>query len=64
MFEYAEKFLDSPNGLIIKEQTIRTEHLIIGNELTRFRNTTLMCATANSVYREMMPEGNVRPPVR
>ncbi|GAA5095555.1 hypothetical protein [Bartonella acomydis] len=64
MFEYAEQFLDSPNGISRKEQTIRTEQMIIENELTRFRNTTLLCATAKDVYREMMPQENVRPPVR
>ncbi|WP_375615917.1 MULTISPECIES: hypothetical protein [unclassified Bartonella] len=64
MFAYAEKFLDSPNGISRKEQTLQTEQLIIGNELTRFRNTATMCVMAREVYLKMMPKEDVKPPVR
>ncbi len=64
MFAYAEKFLDSPNGISRKEQTIRTEQMIVENELSRFQNTATMCAIARNVYLEMMPKEHVRPPVR
>ncbi|WP_375667408.1 hypothetical protein [Bartonella sp. AC130YNZD] len=64
MFAYAEKFLDSPNGISRKEQTLQTEQLIIGNELTRFRNTATMCVMARQVYLAMMPIEDVKPLVR
>ncbi|WP_375610990.1 MULTISPECIES: hypothetical protein [unclassified Bartonella] len=64
MFEYAEKFLNSPNGISRKEQTIRTEHMILGHESVRLQNTVNMCSIAISVYREMMPKEDIRPPVR
>ncbi|UNF40234.1 hypothetical protein MNL09_07280 [Bartonella krasnovii] len=66
MFAYAEAFLDSPNGISRKEQTLRTEEMIITHEATRFSNTGKMCDLAVDIYRTMMPYKNkdVRPPVR
>lgn len=64
MFEYAEKFLNSQNGISRKEQIIRTEHMILGHESVRLKNTANMCAIAVNVYNSMMPQENVRPPVR
>lgn len=64
MFAYAEKFLDSSNGISKKEQTIRTEQMIVENELTRFENTSMMCTLARNIYLEMMPKEYTRQPVR
>ncbi|WP_175869574.1 hypothetical protein [Bartonella gabonensis] len=64
MFEYAEQFLDSPNGISKKEQTLRTEEIMITRAATRFSNTARMCNLAIDIYRTMMPQENVRPPVR
>ncbi|UNE53945.1 hypothetical protein [Bartonella machadoae] len=64
MFEYAKKFLDSPNGISRKEQTIRTEKMILDNEIIRFKNTARVCDLARNVYIRMLPQRSVRPPVR
>ncbi|WP_317992874.1 hypothetical protein [Bartonella gliris] len=53
MFEYAQKFLDSPTGISREEQIRGIEKMITQNSITRFKNTATVCALAVQVYRIM-----------